>query len=47
MSNFCTTLLLATEGSEQQSWWCASTKKDKHSTLHFLSIVNVPKLHTV
>jgi hypothetical protein len=36
MSNFCTTVLLATEGSEQQSWWCAIKKKDTHSTLRLL-----------
>jgi hypothetical protein len=24
------------EGSEEQSWWCAVTKKDTHSTLHLL-----------
>jgi len=46
MSIFPTTVLLATEGSEEQSWWCAITKRDTHSTLHLLSSINVPKLHT-
>jgi hypothetical protein len=25
------------DGSEEQSWWCAITKRDTHSTLHLLS----------
>jgi hypothetical protein len=37
MSIFPTTVLLATDGSEEQSWWCAITKRDTHSTLHLLS----------
>jgi hypothetical protein len=24
------------DGSEAQSWWCAITKRDTHSTLHLL-----------
>jgi hypothetical protein len=47
MSIFPTTMLLATDGSEEQSWWCAITKRDTHSTLHSLSHINVPKLHTL
>jgi hypothetical protein len=41
------TVLLATDGSEEQSWWCAITIGATYSTLHFLSIVNVPKVHTL
>ena len=37
MSIFLTTVLLATDGSEEQSWWWAITKRDTHSTLHLLS----------
>ena len=36
MSIFPTTVLLAADGSEEQSWWCAITKRDTHSTLHLL-----------
>ena len=46
MSIFPTTVLLATDGSEQQSWWCVITKRDTHSTLHLLSSVSVSKVHT-
>ena len=46
MSIFPTTVLLATEGSEEQSWWCAITKRDTHSTLHLLPSVSVSKVHT-
>jgi hypothetical protein len=37
MSIFPTRVLLATEGSEEQSWWCAIKKGDTHSTLQLLS----------
>jgi hypothetical protein len=37
MSLFHTTVLLAADGSEEQSWWCAITKRYTHSTLHLLS----------
>ena len=37
MSIFPTTVLLATDGSEEQSWWCAITKRASHSSLHLLS----------
>jgi hypothetical protein len=47
MSIFPTTVLLATDGSEEQSWWCAITKTDTHSTLPLLSSVSVSKLHTL
>jgi hypothetical protein len=36
MSIFPTTVLLATDGPEEQSWWWAITKRDTHSTLHLL-----------
>jgi hypothetical protein len=29
MSIFLTTVLLASEGSEEQSWWCAITKETR------------------
>jgi hypothetical protein len=47
MSIFPTTVLLATDGSKEQSWWCANTKWNTHSTLHLLSSINVQKLHTL
>jgi hypothetical protein len=34
------TVLLATDGSGKQFWWCAITKRDTHSTLHLLSSIN-------
>jgi hypothetical protein len=46
MSVFPTRVLLATDSSEEQSWWYAITKRDTHSTPHLLSSINVPKLHT-
>ena len=37
MSIFPTTVLLATEGLEEQPWLCAITIRDTHSTLDHLS----------
>jgi hypothetical protein len=47
MSIFPTTVLLATNGSEEQSWWCVIIKRDTHCALYLLPIINVPKLHTL